>query len=189
MVRLGETEATNPLAAGELRQVLPALRFRPIGADREHHERALHAHHRSVTGVDARDLARDEAIADVAEPRAAVLLRQRRAEQTQRPHLAEDRGVALFVAKRLRHARHQLVLRVRARRFAHHPLVFAQLLIEQQRVGPVESRLEAFRGVHGFLRRRIIAPPPRERPSLRPDGLVLRSRPQASPFLSIKSRR
>ena len=131
MVRLGEPEATDPFAAGKLRQVLPALRFGPVGANREHDERALHAHHRSVARIDALDLARDETVADVAHPRAAVLLRQRRAEQAELPHLAEDRGVALLVAERFGHARHELVLRVHARRLAHHPLFFAQLLIEQ----------------------------------------------------------
>ena len=78
VVRLGQAEAADPLAGRELRQVFPALRLRAIRVDREHHERALHAHHRTVAGVDALDLARDQAVADVVESGAAVFGRQRR---------------------------------------------------------------------------------------------------------------
>ena len=48
--------------------------------------------------VDRLDLVRDEAVGDGAEPRPAVLLGDRRAEQPERAHLAEDRRVGLFVA-------------------------------------------------------------------------------------------
>ena len=126
---------------------------RAVGVDREHHERALHAHHRAVARVDALDLARDQAVADVVEAGAAVLGRQRRAEQPERAHLAErspDRTVSWRNASR--HARQQLVLRVRVRGVAHHPLLLGQLVVEQQRIVPVEPGLaacgQAFGGVH-----------------------------------------
>ena len=128
---------------------------RAVRVDRVHHERALHAHHRAVAGVDALDLARDQAVADVVEPGAAVLRRQRRAEEPERAHLAEDRRIRLLVAKRLGHARQELVLRVGVRGVAHHPLFLGQLLVEQQRVVPREFRLglglDAFGGIHGEL--------------------------------------
>ena len=66
-----------------------------------HDERALHAHHRAVARIDALDLARDEAVADVVEAGAAVLGRHRRAEQAELAHLAEDRRVGLLVPERL----------------------------------------------------------------------------------------
>src|SRR5206468_3763280 len=46
--------------------------------------------------------------------------------------------IGLFVAKRLRDPRQQLVLRVSVRRFANHPFLARQLLVEQQRVFPFE---------------------------------------------------
>ena len=49
-------------------------RFGAELVDRHHHQRGLHAHHRAVAGVDALDFARDQAVADVVEARAAVLL-------------------------------------------------------------------------------------------------------------------
>ena len=47
------------------------------------------------------------------------------------------------------------------------------LLVEKQRIGPVEGglRLDAFGSVHEFLRLLIIALPRRKRPSHRSDGL------------------
>ena len=70
VIGLGQAEAADPFAGGKLRQVFLALRFRAVGEDREHDERALHAHHRAIARVDALDLARDEAVADVVESRA-----------------------------------------------------------------------------------------------------------------------
>ena len=76
-VGLGQAEAADPLAGGELRQVLPALRVAAVGIDRIHDERGLHAHHRAIAGIDPLDLARDEPIGHVGRARAAELLRDR----------------------------------------------------------------------------------------------------------------
>ena len=84
VVRLGEAEAADPFAAGELRQVLLLRRLVAEFEDRQHDQRGLHAHHRAVARIDALDLARDEAVADVVQLRAAVLRRDRRAEQAER---------------------------------------------------------------------------------------------------------
>ena len=63
-----------------------------IGVDRIHDERALHAHHRAEAGVDPLDLARDEAIGDVARAGAAEFLRQRHPEQARLAHQPEELG-------------------------------------------------------------------------------------------------
>ena len=55
-------------------------------------------------------------------------------------HFAEDRGVCLFVAERFEHARRELVLRVGLRGVAHHAFFFRELLVEEQRVFPIELR-------------------------------------------------
>ena len=106
VVRLGEAEAADPFAGGELGQVLrascasvPNSLIGTITSER------LHAHHRAVARVDAFDLARHQAVADVVQARAAVGLGDGRPEHSERPHLAEDRDVGLLVAKRLEHAR------------------------------------------------------------------------------------
>ena len=88
---LGSVKPKQPIhspVASFGRYLLP-LRLAAVRVDREHHERALHAHHRPVARVDALDLARDQAVADVIEARAAVFGRQRRAEQPERAHFAE----------------------------------------------------------------------------------------------------
>src|SRR6185369_7394879 len=75
VVGLGEAEAADPFAAREPREVF-LLRLRiPELVDRQHHQGGLHAHHGAIARVDALDLARDQAVADVAEAGAAVLRR------------------------------------------------------------------------------------------------------------------
>ena len=72
VVGLGQAEAADHLAGRELRQIFLALRFRAVGEDRMHHERGLHRHRRAVAGIDPLDLARDQAVGDIGEARAAV---------------------------------------------------------------------------------------------------------------------
>ena len=137
-IGLGQAKTADPLAARQLRQIFPLLRLRAIGMDRVHHQARLDAHHRAITRVDALHLARDQAIGDIARADAAIFLRDGRAEQPQRAHLAEDRGVGMLVLERLDDARRQPVLSIGARGVAHHPLVVGQLVVEQERVRPVE---------------------------------------------------
>jgi hypothetical protein len=139
VVRLGEAEAADPFAARQLRQVLLLLRLGAELVDRHHHERRLHAHHRAVAGVDALDLARDDSVADVVHAAAAVLLGDGRAEQAELAHLAEDGRVGLAVAEGLHDARRELLLAVRRGGRAHGALVIAELLLEEERVVPVEG--------------------------------------------------
>ena len=115
------------------------------GVDGHHHQRRLHAHHRSVAAVHAFDLAGDQAVADVVQARAAVLGRDGGAQQAQLTHLAEDGRVGLLVAKGQRHAGQQLALRVVARGVLDHALFLRELVVQQQRVGPVEG---GFVGAH-----------------------------------------
>ena len=137
-VGLGQAEAADPLAGGELRQVALALGLVAVGVDRVHDEGGLHAHHRAVAGIDPLDLARDEPVGDVGRAGAAVILRQRDAEQPELAHLVEDRAVGLLLAVGLDDARQQLLLRVGARAVADHALVVGELIVEQERVVPPE---------------------------------------------------
>ncbi|MEH2548535.1 hypothetical protein V1283_005180 [Bradyrhizobium sp. AZCC 2262] len=137
-IRLGQTEAADPLAGGELGQVFLALGFVAIGVDRIHHQRRLHRVHRAIAAIDALDLARHEAIGNVARVGAAILLRQRDTDQTEFAHLVEDLAVGLLFEIGLDDARQQLVLRVGARGVADHAFVFGELLVEQERIVPLE---------------------------------------------------
>src|SRR5206468_2855566 len=56
VVGLGEAEAADQLAPGELREIFLLVRLGAEFVDRRHHERALHAHGRAVTRVDALEL-------------------------------------------------------------------------------------------------------------------------------------
>ncbi len=121
-VRLGQAEAADPLAGRKLGQIFLALVLVAIGIDRVHHQRRLHRIHRTIAGIDALDLARHEAVGDVARIGAAIFLRQRNADQAEFAHLA----------------RQQLVLRIGARGVADHALVFGELLVEHERIVPLK---------------------------------------------------
>ena len=137
-IRLGQAEAADPFAGGELGQIFLALVLVAIGIDRVHHQRRLHRIHRAIAGIDALDLARHQAIGDVARIGAAIFLRQGNADQAEFAHLIEDLAVGLLFEIGLGDARQQLVLRVGARGVADHALVFGELLVEHERIVPLE---------------------------------------------------
>ena len=117
-------------------QVLLALLFGAVGVDRVHDQGGLHRHGRAIAGIDPLHLARHQAVGDVVHPGAAVVLRQGRAEEAERPHFAEDLAVEALVPIGLEHPRHELLLAVVVGGVAHEPLVFAQLLVQQQGIVP-----------------------------------------------------
>ncbi len=139
MVRLGQTKAANPFACGQLGQVFLLLRFGAERIDRHHHQRRLHAHHGTVTGVDAFHFAGNQAITHIVQAAATVLLGDGRTEQADFTHLAKDRRVGLLMTERLQYTRSQLVLGELISAVTHHALFFSELLIQQQRVDPVEA--------------------------------------------------
>jgi len=141
VVGLGQAEAADPLAGRQLGQIFLFLRLGAEFEDRHHDQRGLHAHHRAVAGVDPLNLAGDQAVGHVVQARTAVLLRNRRAEQAEFAHLAEDRHVGRAIAKRFGDPRQQLVLTVSLGGFAHHALVVAELGLQQERVLPIECRV------------------------------------------------
>src|SRR5439155_24687431 len=143
-IGLGQAEAADPLAGGEFGQIFLALGFVAIGIDRIHHQRRLHRIHRAVAGIDPLDLARDQAIGDIARVGTAIFFRQRDADQTELAHLVEDFAVGLFLEIGLDDARLQLVLRIGARGVADHALVFGELLVEQERIVPLETGRRRF---------------------------------------------
>jgi hypothetical protein len=147
VVGLGQAEAADPLAGGQLGQVFLLGGFVAEFIDRHHHQRALHAHHAAVAGVHALHLARHQAVADVVQAGAAVLLGDGGAEQAQLAHLAEDGGVGGFVAKGHLHARQQLFLAVGAGGLLHLALVVGELGAEVEGVFPAEGVLGSGHGV------------------------------------------
>ncbi|NRP86583.1 hypothetical protein GFPCMMHI_02490 [Ensifer adhaerens] len=139
MVRLGEAEAADPFASGKLWQIFLLLGLRPESVDRHHDQRGLHAHHRAIAAVDALDLAGDQAVGDITEAGAAIFRRNRRSEQAEFAHLAEDRRIGLFMAEGFEHAGGKLLLRIGMRGIQHHAFFIAQLLHQPERIGPVEN--------------------------------------------------
>ena len=90
--------------------------------DRKHHEARLDRRHRAVSGIDAFDLARDQAVGDVAGAGAAIFLGHGRAQQAGFAHHGEQFGIVDFVAEILDHAWLQLALRESVGGIADHPL-------------------------------------------------------------------
>src|SRR5580704_8613964 len=103
-----------------------------------HDQRGLHAHRRAVAGIDALHFTRDQAVSGVVGGGAAVFLGQRGAEQAERAHLVHDLAMEFLVPVGLQHARHQLVLAVIARDVADRDLLLAELVVEEERILPVE---------------------------------------------------
>ena len=60
-------------------------------------------------------------------------------EQAEFAHLTKDRGIGLLVTEGLQHPRGKAALAVVARRIAHRAFIAGELLIEQQRVVPLEG--------------------------------------------------
>ncbi len=139
VVRLGEAEAADVFAAGQLGQVLLPGRLVAELEDRHHHQRRLHAHHRAVARIDALDLAGDQAVAHVVQPAAAVGFRNGRAEQAGLAHLAKDRRIGALMAESFQYPRRQLVGGELRGAGLHHAFFLGQLLVKQQRVDPVEA--------------------------------------------------
>ena len=121
--------------------------------DRVHHERALHRHRRAIAAVDPLDGAGDQAVADIAEAGAAIFVRDGRAEQAEPAHLAQDLAVEILVEIGFGDARLELVLGIGFGGVADHPLFVGQLVVEVERIGPVER--QDGRLAHVILRTRM----------------------------------
>ena len=138
VVRFRQPEAADPFAGRQLGQVFLLLRFGAELVDRHHHQRGLDAHHRPVAGVHRLDLARDQAVADVVEAGAAILLRDGRTEQAEFAHLVEDASIGVLVAKCVLDPRLKALGGVGEGGLPHHPFLFAQLLRQIEGVVPIE---------------------------------------------------
>ena len=105
--------------------------------DRVHHEARLHRHRAAVRRIDALDLARDQAIGDIADARAAIAL-DRRPQQPRLAEAAHQRWVEGFVPVRLLDDRHQMFVGKGARGRLNHALLVGQQRIKRKWVRPVE---------------------------------------------------
>ena len=103
-----------------------------------HHQARLHAHARAIAGIDALHLARNQAIANVVQARAAEFLGDGRAQESQLAHLGEDGAVEMLVAEIVAHARGQPLLAKLVRVVAHDALVLGKLVADAQGIGPIE---------------------------------------------------
>src|SRR3546814_3955101 len=82
-VGFGEAEASDQLAAGQFRNIGLLLRLAAEGEDRMDDQRCLDAHRRAIARIDALDLARDQPVGDMAEPRTAETLGHHCAERSE----------------------------------------------------------------------------------------------------------
>ena len=137
VVGLGQAEAADPFAGGQLGQVLLALGFGAVFVDRVHHQRRLHADRAAVAAVHALHLARDQAVGHVAQARAAITL-DRGAQEPHGTGLVHDLAVKFLVARGHQHAGLQLLLAEGVGGLDDGPLVVVELFGQQKRVFPVE---------------------------------------------------
>jgi hypothetical protein len=154
VVGFGQAEAADPLATRQLGQVFLLLGFRAKVVDGQHHQRRLHAHHGSVARVHALNFARHQAVADVVQARAAVLLGDGGTQKAQLAHFAEYGHIGGLVQKGIGHAGQQAILAIGAGGFLHLALVIGELRAELKGVFPAEG---VFGGGHGgCLRDKIL---------------------------------
>ena len=123
MIRLGQSETTNQLAAGKLGQILLSLRFRAKLINRQHHQRGLHAHHRPKTRVDALYLMCDQAIAHIIESCTTICLWYRGSQQPKATHFFEDFDIGLLVSEAVHDPRFKLLSAVAPRTLLHQTLL------------------------------------------------------------------
>src|SRR4029079_6804650 len=82
----------------------------------------------------------DQAVADVVETSAAIFVRDRRSKETELAHLAQDRAIEILLEIGAGDARLQLLLRISLSRIADEALLVAQLMVEVERIRPVERK-------------------------------------------------
>src|ERR1019366_10143041 len=128
------TKTADPLARAEFWQIFAALSLAAIGVDRVHHERRLHTHHRAIAAIGALDLASGKPMGDGAEPGAAIILGNRRAEQPKAAHLRQDLAIETLFEIVFGHPREQIVLRESPGGIAHELFVFGELAVEIERI-------------------------------------------------------
>ena len=103
-----------------------------------HDERTLHRHHGAIAAVDALDLSSNQTIGRVRQAKAAIAFRNGDAQKAHLAHLLEDGRVGLGTLIRINHPRCQAIVRIGARRVADHAFLFGELVVQTERIGPVE---------------------------------------------------
>ncbi len=137
-IRLGQAETADPFAAGQFGQIFAALFLAAIGKDGVHHQARLDAHRAAIARIDRLDLARHQAIGDIAQACAAIVFRNRRPQHAERAEFGHDFPIEPFVEKGRADPRQQPLLRIGVRGVADHALLIGQLRVERERVLPVE---------------------------------------------------
>ena len=104
------------------------LLLRPVGQDRIHHQRALHADEAAEAGIAALQFLHDQAVLDVVHARAAIAF-QIRAEESQPAHLRNQFGGEARVAEAIADQRQNPLVGKLARGLPHQ-----QFLLTEQRI-------------------------------------------------------
>ena len=98
----------------------------------------MHAQHRAIARIDPLDFARDEPVGHITRTRAAIALRQHHTEEAETAHLGKNRRVRLLGGKGFDDTRQQFLLRIIARRIADQSFLIAELLLDEERIVPLE---------------------------------------------------
>src|SRR5262249_37612408 len=139
-VGLGQSEATDHLTFGHLRQPSGALLLRAVGVDRVHGQRTLDRGERTQPRVATLQLLHGEAVGGGVHSGAAVLLRQRGAEQAHVRHLTNHLGGEERLLVGVFHQRQVAVLHPVTDVVADLALVFVQKRIDLVEINAGEAR-------------------------------------------------
>ena len=142
-IGLGQTEAADRLAARQARQPVALLLLGAEGEDRVHYQAGLHADEGAQAGVAALELLVDQAVGDVVQSGAAVLLRQVGAEEAELGDARGDLDRKGAVAEVPGDDRQVLVVDELPGRVARQPLLGIEQLLDLVVVRTLKLRLVA----------------------------------------------
>ncbi len=140
MVGLGKPETSDQRTRNEPGKKFLPLRIAAIGVNGVNDQRILNTQHRAIARIHALKLARNQSISYVIGPSAPFIRGQRRAQESERPHLLEKASVKSFMAKVLDHTRKKFFMRKAPRVIAHQFFIVAELVFKKKRIEPVKRR-------------------------------------------------
>ena len=138
-VGLGEAEAAELLAGGQLRQPVVLLLVGAEGVDRIHDQRRLHADEAADAGVAALQLLHDQAVLDIGHAGAAVAF-DGRAEEAQFAHGLDQFAREAAVAIALLDDGNEVVFDKVAGGVASEALFFREQVVESEKIYAFELK-------------------------------------------------
>ena len=104
VIRLGQTKAANPLAAGQFRQISLPLLLIAIFKNGKHDQTGLHTEHRPKTRINLLNFIGNQPIAHGTHP-GTTITGERHPQQAQSPQFRKNGTIRRFITKSCHRAR------------------------------------------------------------------------------------